>query len=146
MKIWRYLQYVWETKKLIKIEEEEVFELLNQDLKEKITVCMNGFILQTIPFFESFDMAFVSELTFYTRKQTYTTDENIFTVLFSKIICQEGERSSEMYYLLSGRVSVMHRQSMTYLEDLIVSFNSFNLFRKMITLGKSHFLLMLQDA
>ena len=50
-------------------------------------MCMNGFILQTIPFFESFDMAFVSELTFYTRKQTYTTDENIFTVLFSKIIC-----------------------------------------------------------
>eukprot|EP00347_Sterkiella_histriomuscorum_P006811 403351340 len=78
LKVWRYLQYVWEVKKQIKIEEEEVFKVLNQDLKEKITVCMNGFILQTIPFFESFEMQFVSELTFHTRKETYAMDDNIF--------------------------------------------------------------------
>ena len=65
-----------------KIEEEEVFNLFNQDLKERITVCMNGFILQTIPFFESFEMEFVSELTFHTRKQTFTMDENIILVRF----------------------------------------------------------------
>ncbi|CDW85756.1 UNKNOWN [Stylonychia lemnae] len=78
LRVWRYLQYVWEIKKQIKIEEEEVFEMLNQDLRERITVCMNGFILQTIPFFENFEMEFTSELTFNLRKQTYALDDNIF--------------------------------------------------------------------
>ena len=80
LKVWRYLEYIWEIKKQIKIDEEEVYEQLNQDLKEKVTVSMNGFILQTIPFFEDFEMSFVSELTFYLKKETFAMDDNIFVV------------------------------------------------------------------
>jgi hypothetical protein len=77
----RYLEYVWENKKEIKVDQEEVFAELNDNLKEKITVCMNGMVLQTIPFLENFNLEFIGELTFHTKHQTFSTDENIFIVI-----------------------------------------------------------------
>lgn len=65
MKIRRYLEYVWESKKVIKIDEREVMAMLNENLREKITVYLNGRILQKMPFFESFGLDLLSELTFY---------------------------------------------------------------------------------
>jgi hypothetical protein len=44
-KIIRYLEYNWEEKKKIKIEEGELYDLLNKNLRDKITVCLNGRIL-----------------------------------------------------------------------------------------------------
>lgn len=65
MKIRRYLEYVWESKKVIKIDEREVMAMLNENLREKITVYLNGRILQKMVFFESFGLDMLSELTFY---------------------------------------------------------------------------------
>ena len=45
IKVVRYLEYNWEQKKKIKIEEAEVYSLLNDNLRDKITVCLNGRIL-----------------------------------------------------------------------------------------------------
>ena len=45
LKIRRYLEYMWEHKKLIKIDEKEVMAMLNESLREKITVYLNGRIL-----------------------------------------------------------------------------------------------------
>lgn len=45
MKIRRYLEYVWESKKEIKIDEKEVMAMLNESLREKLTVYLNGRIL-----------------------------------------------------------------------------------------------------
>jgi hypothetical protein len=36
---------MWETKKTIKIDEKEVMAMLNESLREKITVYLNGRIL-----------------------------------------------------------------------------------------------------
>ena len=47
-KIIRYLEYNWELKKQIKIEEKEVYMMLNDNLRDKITVYINGRILQNI--------------------------------------------------------------------------------------------------
>ncbi len=55
----RYLEYLWENKKEIKVDQEEVYVELNDNLREKITVCMNGMVLQTIPFLENFNMEFI---------------------------------------------------------------------------------------
>ena len=78
MNIRRYLEYVYETKKEIKIEEKEVFSMLNDNLSEKITVYLNGRILNSIRCFETFQLDFLSELCFNFRKQTFIIDENIF--------------------------------------------------------------------
>ena len=45
LKIRRYLEYMWEHKKHIKIDEKEVMAMLNESLREKITVYLNGRIL-----------------------------------------------------------------------------------------------------
>ena len=38
----RYLEYNWELKKMYKIEEKDMMHLLNDDLREKLTVYING--------------------------------------------------------------------------------------------------------
>lgn len=65
LKIRRYLEYIWESKKLIKIDEKEVMAMLNENLREKITVYLNGRILQKMIFLEAFGLDMLSELTFY---------------------------------------------------------------------------------
>jgi len=45
LKIRRYLEYMWDSKKEIKIDEKEVMAMLNESLREKITVYLNGRIL-----------------------------------------------------------------------------------------------------
>lgn len=44
----QFLQHQWEQKKEVKIEQAEVFSLLNWDLQEKITIYMNGVILHNV--------------------------------------------------------------------------------------------------
>jgi hypothetical protein len=41
---------------------------------------MNGMVLQTISFFEGFDIEFIMELTFISRNETFAMDDNIFIV------------------------------------------------------------------
>lgn len=41
-KINKFLSYNWDMKKQIKIEEKELMSLLNEDLKDKITIYLNG--------------------------------------------------------------------------------------------------------
>lgn len=53
-KINNYLDYNWEVKKQIKIDEDEVYGLLNEDLKDKIKIYFNGRILHNVQIFEAF--------------------------------------------------------------------------------------------
>ena len=80
MKIRRYLEHVWESKKQIKIDEKEVMAMLNESLREKITVYLNGRILQGMPFMEAFGLDFLSELTFIFRRKVFAIEDYIFTV------------------------------------------------------------------
>ena len=46
MKIRRYLDYVFESKKEIKLHEQEVFKMLNENLNDKIQTYLRGRILR----------------------------------------------------------------------------------------------------
>jgi hypothetical protein len=59
-----YLNYNWELKKEIKIEEEEVMDLVNKELRDKLTINLNGRILISIEVFEVFKLEFLSLLAF----------------------------------------------------------------------------------
>ena len=48
----------------MKIEQEEVDALLNDNLRDKITVYLNGRILNNIKLFDEFSIEFLSQLTF----------------------------------------------------------------------------------
>lgn len=42
IKINKYLHYNWQMKKEIKIEESELMSLLNDDLKDRLTIYLKG--------------------------------------------------------------------------------------------------------
>jgi hypothetical protein len=81
LRVRRYLEYVLDYKKQIKIEENEVMEILNENLRDQMTVYLNGRILKTIAVFgNNFGLDFLSEITFIFINQTFTVDENIMVV------------------------------------------------------------------
>ena len=67
-KVKRYLDFNFEKKRDIKIEEEEVMGLLNEDLKSTLTLYSNGTILKTVSVFSKFPIEFLSSLTFVLTK------------------------------------------------------------------------------
>jgi hypothetical protein len=60
LNIRRYLEYNLEVKKICKIEESEVLSILNDNLKNKLTVYLHGRLLQNILVLNSFPIDFLS--------------------------------------------------------------------------------------
>ena len=78
IKIRKYLQYNWELKKEVKIEEEELMNLLNEDLRNLISSCYTGRIILKTEFFErNFELDFLSILSTFLVKVSYSSDETI---------------------------------------------------------------------
>jgi hypothetical protein len=84
------LEYNFELKKDLKIEEHEVMNLLNDDLKGKITVYLNGKILKQVNIFAEFPLEFLSNLTFIFKKRSYALDEYVFN---------EGDDGKELFFI-----------------------------------------------
>ena len=77
-------------KKDLKIEEDEVMQFLNEDLKGTITVYINGRILKGVKVFSVFPLEFLSNLTFVLKKKTYVTEEYVFN---------EGEEGRDIFFI-----------------------------------------------
>lgn len=93
----------------MKIEQSEVFSLLNENLKDKITVSINGTILNSISLFEQFSIDFLSRLTFILAPRSYIVEELIFN---------EDQYGQEIFFIVTGKVIVYHKKSMTFLTEL----------------------------
>ena len=87
-------------KKTIKIEEEEVMDLLNDDLKNSVTIHLNGNILKNCEIFDDFRIEFVSQLAFLLSKKRYSVDENIIV---------EKDIGEELFFIESGKVALLHQ-------------------------------------
>jgi len=109
MKVRKYLEYNWEMKKLYKIEEKEMLSLLNMNLRGKITVYLNGKILQNIEVLSKFPIEFLSNISFILNKKIYSLDENLIN---------EKENGNELFFIVAGRVSVVHKKSRTHIKNL----------------------------
>jgi CRP-like cAMP-binding protein len=83
--------------------------MLNENLRLEMIVHLNGKMLHSTALFKSFDIGFISELTFVLKRETFTMDENILL---------EGERGDTLYYLCSGKVSLIHKRSYSFIKDL----------------------------
>ena len=93
MKVRRYLDYVFEQKKDIKIDEHEIFKILNEALREKVHMILRGRILKKINFMEDMGLDFLSELTSYLTISSFISDDFIFI---------ENDKAEAMYYILQG--------------------------------------------
>ena len=74
----RYLEYNFQLKKDFKIEHEDVMGLLNDHLRNTLTIYTNGKILKNIETFDCFPLEFLSHMTFLFQKKRYSTDEYVF--------------------------------------------------------------------
>lgn len=108
-KINKFLSYNWDMKKQIKIEEKELMSLLNEDLKDKITIYLNGQILYRIAALSNFKLDFLSQLTFILIKKSYSLNDSL---VFEK------DLGDELFYIVQGQVGLIHKQSFTYITDL----------------------------
>ena len=83
LKIRRYLEYILNSKKTVKVDQEEVFAVLNKNLEIKMRALLNGRILKNIKVFKNFDIDFLSDITKQFKKQTFALDDNIIVVIFT---------------------------------------------------------------
>jgi len=109
IKVRRYLNYLYDSKKEFKLEEQDVLDMLNDNLKLETTIHLNGKLLNETPIFKSFEVAFLSQLTFVIKKRVFMVDEHIF---------DEGERSDSLYYIQKGNVILLHKRTATYIKEL----------------------------
>ena len=93
MKVRRYLDFVFEQKKDIKIDESDIFKILNEALREKVHMILRGRILKKISFMEDLGLDFLSELASYITISSYISDDFIF---------MENDKAESMYYILQG--------------------------------------------
>lgn len=110
MQIMRYLQYMIDNKRLFKLDEDEVLELLSEGLKLELIMHLNGKMLHNTIIFKNFDLLFLSDLTFMLKRETFTVDELIFN---------EDDPGEFMYFLTKGNIILLHKKSCTFIKELV---------------------------
>jgi hyperpolarization activated cyclic nucleotide-gated potassium channel 2 len=109
MKIRRYLDYVFESKKEIKIDENDVNAMLNENLNDKLQMYLKGQILKKIHFIQDFGIDFMTELTSHFKKVTFVSDDFLF---------MEKDKAECIYFIIQGKVAMIHKQTHTFITDL----------------------------
>jgi CRP-like cAMP-binding protein len=84
--------------------------MLNDNLRGKIIVYFNGKILQSIDVLGNFPIEFLSNLSFILQKRVYSINDNCII---------EGEEGKEIFFIVSGKVSIIDKHSKTHIIDLI---------------------------
>jgi potassium voltage-gated channel Eag-related subfamily H protein 7 len=103
-----------EDKRQYKLEENEVMELLNENLKIELIVHLNGKMLHDSDLFRFFSLSFLSELTFILKRETFTIEQKIF---------DEDTFGDRLHYITKGNVVLVHKKSATFIAE--VSIESF---------------------
>jgi CRP-like cAMP-binding protein len=94
---------------VIKVDENEVMDILNDGLRSKLTMEINGRLLSKFKVFSSFPIEFLSALAFLFQKQHFGFSEEIF---------HEGEESTFIGVINTGKVHLIHHKSQTFLSEL----------------------------
>lgn len=105
----RYLEYIWEQKRIYKIEETEVLDLLNINLRGKIEVYLNACVLSNFGIFSKFPVEFLSNLNYILKPQIFSINETIF---------YEEEHGQTVYFIEAGRVTLIHRATHSHIKEL----------------------------
>ena len=87
-----------------------MYQLLNNDLSDKVTLHMNGRFLNNLSFSQDLPLEFLSQLAFTMNTESYTHDDNVI---------DEGEYGDKIYFIMTGKVAMLHKETHTYLEDLV---------------------------
>jgi hypothetical protein len=100
-KIRKYLEHVLENKKENKIDEHEVLQILNKNLRDEIILHLNGQILKGFRILNRFE-EFCILLTYSMQTEVVNPNENLFI---------EGEESTKLYFITKGKVIIYEQFS-----------------------------------
>jgi hypothetical protein len=104
-----YLEYMCDYKKMYKLEENEVLNMLNDNLREDVIVYLNGRILESSPVLKHFSMLFISEITFKLDHHTFAIDDNIF---------EEGNLGDKLFFISKGSIILVHKKTKTFIKEI----------------------------
>ena len=105
----RYLDYIWERQASSKMEEDAIMNLLSEPLKEQIYTHTRGPVFKTYSVFESFDLLFLASVSKLLRQEVFAPGNDIL---------EEGERSTNLYFIISGTVDIWHKASSSSFKEL----------------------------
>ena len=108
-RILSYLDFLIEHKRTNKLNENEVLDLLNENLREQVIANLNGRILNECELFSQFDMIFISEITFLLERKLFVMSDTVF---------EEGDPGNKMYFIGKGSVVLLHIKTGTYIKQL----------------------------
>jgi len=91
------------------LEEDEVMEMLNENLKIELIVHLNGKMLHDSSLFRFFSLSLLSELTFVLKRENFSVNESIF---------DEDQPSDRLHYITKGTVILMHKRTATFLAEV----------------------------
>ena len=105
----RYLEYHCDSKKQYKIEEKELLDLLNNNLKQTLESYFNSSVVYNITVFNKFPIELLSNIYIILEKRFFILEETIIS---------EKELSADIYFIETGRVTLLHKESKTYIKEL----------------------------
>jgi len=108
-KIMSYLDYLAEYKKKYKLEEKDVLEMLNDNLKKQVIAFLNGNMLMDCPLFTKFSEEVISEITFLLTRKMFSVDDYVF---------EEQRRGDTMYFITKGSVILWEAKTHTYIREV----------------------------
>jgi len=103
------MDFLIEHRRKHKLNENQVLDLLNENLREQVIANLNGRVLKECEVFNNFDMIFVSEVTFALQRTLYVMSDTVF---------EEGEPGYKMFFIAKGTVLLIHRKSQTYIKQI----------------------------
>lgn len=90
------------------MEEDEVLDMLNDNLRIELIVHLNGKMLHDNTLFRFYNLSFLSEITFILKKSTFTIEESIF---------DEDLVGEKLHYITKGNVILIHKKTATYIAE-----------------------------
>ena len=113
LRIMSYLGYLVEYKKKYKLEENEVLDMLNENLRKQVIAFLNGNMLMDCPLFYGFSDDIISETTFILTRKMFSMDDYIF---------DEQIQGDKMYFITKGNVILWETKTHTFIKELTEGF------------------------
>lgn len=88
-------------------------DLLNLELREEVeSHYFVRFFLKNEFFKSTLELDFLLDLTNFIQRRLYSPEDYIIN---------EGKYGKEIYFIISGKVSLIHKETHTYITDLYVT-------------------------
>mmetsp|Transcript_3691 Transcript_3691/g.7896 ORF Transcript_3691/g.7896 Transcript_3691/m.7896 type:complete len:656 (-) Transcript_3691:26-1993(-) len=109
-KVRRYMDYIWEKRQVRMLQENDFLDLLSDPLKDAIFFHTRGKILNECPLFKQYMTGQVLlHLSRLLEPRVYAPNDIIF---------EEGERNTDIHFILLGLIEILHKSTKTVFHNL----------------------------